>query len=383
MKKHLIVRMFILCIAVVCGCTGLVFAESEVTRKSPSPAVIEFSATEPEDDIVELKLTVKDACFMGLQAAVRYDSSVLAPVNEDGETASRFIDFTTMSEQAAFFNEIGLELDAEKGLFGFCLYIMPGEDAEGVNEEGEYVADSEGIDLYTFRFKKLKDEDYSFEIAEKDDKKPYQPALKEGFIFMTYADTYEADVSFVYEREEKESFRKTYVPAKREPVVNVPANIKRKQNVICLQIGKNEAIVFNKKVAIDEGNKNVVPYITNDRTLVPLRFVSENLGAEVIWDKENGGCIVKKDETEVAITFGSAEFTVNGEKVTYDAPIEVVEDRTMVPIRFVSETLGYDVYWNAPNQAVVVSPIDDPWVEGREAEKLALIEMLVTLLPIM
>ena len=380
MKKLLIVRVISLCIALVCGCTGIVFAESEVTRKSPSPATIEFSATEPEDDIVELKLTVKDTCFMGIQAGVRYDSSILTPVNEDGETAVNFDDFATLSEQAAFFNQIGLDFDVEKGIFTFALFIMPGTVAEGVNDEGEYVADSEGIDFYTFRFKKQKDENYSFEIATEDEEKPYYFA--DGLYIMDYTiGELTADVIFNYE--EKEPVRQVHTPKKKEPVVNVPANEARKKNVIFLQIGKSNAIVFGKKVAIDEENKNVVPYITNDRTLVPLRFVSENLGAEVIWDKENGGCIVKKDETEVKITFGSAEFTVNGETVTYDAPIEVVEDRTMVPIRFVSETLGYDVYWNAPNQAVVVSPLDDPWVEGREGENIALVEMLVTLLPIM
>ncbi len=157
----------------------------------------------------------------------------------------------------------------------------------------------------------------------------------------------------------------------------------RKEDVICMQIGKNLAIAFNKKVQIDSGNSQVVPYISGQRTLVPLRFVAETLGAEVLWEEGWNGCIIKKDGTEIKLTFGSAEFTVNGEKVTYDAPIETVYDRTMVPVRFISESLNYDVYWNELNQAIVVSPMDNPWVESREAETIALSEMLVTLLPFM
>ena len=82
------------------------------------------------------------------------------------------------------------------------------------------------------------------------------------------------------------------------------------------------------------------------------------------------------------LTFGSAEFKVNGEPVVYDAPIEITNDRTMVPVRFVSEQLDCHVYWNELNKAVVISPKSNPWVEDRKAEITALNEMLVTLLGI-
>ena len=51
----------------------------------------------------------------------------------------------------------------------------------------------------------------------------------------------------------------------------------------------------------------------------------------------------------------------------------------MVPVRFISEQFGCDVYWNDLNKAVVISPKDNPWIEKRNAEIIALSEMLVTM----
>jgi len=153
----------------------------------------------------------------------------------------------------------------------------------------------------------------------------------------------------------------------------------RKNDAIFMCIGESASFVNGKKTLIDPANKQVVPYIKNERTLVPLRFVSESIGAEVLWEDGWDYCLIKKDGKEIKITFGSAEFEVNGEKFTYEAPIETVHDRTMVPVRFISEHLGYNVYWQELNQAVVITPENNPWVEGRNAEKTALVEVIVSI----
>ncbi|MBR5157099.1 MAG: copper amine oxidase N-terminal domain-containing protein [Clostridia bacterium] len=372
MKNLLVIKTISLIMVALFAFGGITVAEE------PKPVTVEFSTVETDDGIVELNLAVKDATFMGIQAAVRYNTESLAPVDEAGVETVDFKKFATKSEQAEFFNPVGLELDVEKGLFGFTLYIMPGAEGEGVNALGEYTADDKGINLYTFRFKKIADKDYNFEIALKDDVKPYVSVLSEGLIIMNYADgSLKADVSFIYEDKEPEHV--TILPTISKPIMNDET---RKKDVICLQIGKNLAVAYGEKKEIDSENKLVVPYISGDRTLVPLRFVAETLGADVLWEDGWDGCVIKKGEKEIKITFGSAEFVVNGKTVTYDAPIEVVEERTMVPIRFISEEFDCDVYWNALNKAVVVSPIDNPWVETRQAEITALNEMLVTILSI-
>ncbi len=154
----------------------------------------------------------------------------------------------------------------------------------------------------------------------------------------------------------------------------------RAEDVICLKIDNPTAFACGKYGLIDSSNEKVVPYIKNDRTLVPLRFVSETLGAQVEWENGWNYCYVNKGNKKIKITFGSADIEVNGEVITYDAPVEVVEDRTMVPIRFISEELGYHVYWNQPNKVVIITPADNPWVEKRSAENDLLLDMLVTFL---
>jgi len=154
----------------------------------------------------------------------------------------------------------------------------------------------------------------------------------------------------------------------------------RKEDTIFLSIGRSLSVVYGKKARIDAENTQVVPYLSQERTFVPLRFIAEKLGAEVIWEEGAESCTIVKDDKEIVLTFGSADFTVNGEVITFDAAVEVVEERVMVPVRFISEQLGCDVYWNHNNRAVVISPLDNPWVEERSAEKIALGEALVTLL---
>lgn len=153
----------------------------------------------------------------------------------------------------------------------------------------------------------------------------------------------------------------------------------RKSDVLCMKIGKSTSIAYGKKRQIDENNRQVVPYISEDRTMVPLRYVAETLGADILWEEGWDGCIVKKGDKEIKFTFGSSEFFVNGEKITYDAPIEMFHDRTMVPLRFFSEQFGCDVYWESINSLVVISPIDNPWVAERKSEIRAINEMLISI----
>lgn len=168
-----------------------------------------------------------------------------------------------------------------------------------------------------------------------------------------------------------------------ESQVNTMTSEERKKDVICMKIGKGTTITYGKKQLIDEKNPNVVPYIKEDRTMAPLRFVSEQLGADVLWESGWNGCIVKKGNTEIKFTFGSAEFFVNGKSFVYDAQIEIIHDRTMVPVRLFAEHLGCDVYWEKINSLVIISPLDNPWVADRNTEISAVNEMLISILGIL
>ncbi|MNO21756.1 hypothetical protein D3C76_115320 [compost metagenome] len=90
------------------------------------------------------------------------------------------------------------------------------------------------------------------------------------------------------------------------------------------------------------------PYIKpkENVTLVPLRVIIEGLGAQVAWNQQSKTATIQKDGNVLALTIGKKTAQVNGEQIGLDVSVEIVNGRTMVPIRFVSEQLGLQVTWN-------------------------------------
>jgi hypothetical protein len=96
------------------------------------------------------------------------------------------------------------------------------------------------------------------------------------------------------------------------------------------------------------------PVIVDDRTLVPVRGVFELMGFEVDWDPDARQATLVSDDYEVIITVGSETFTTNDESHTLDVPAQIIGARTMLPIRAVLESVGYNVYWDHANRTVIV-----------------------------
>ena len=99
---------------------------------------------------------------------------------------------------------------------------------------------------------------------------------------------------------------------------------------------------------------DVAPYIKGDRTYVPMRYLGEILGAEVVWDDAARTVTLTKGDTTVVFTIGSTSYTVNGEAKTADVAPEIANDRTMLPARFVAEAFGAVVGWDAATQTVLI-----------------------------
>ncbi len=101
---------------------------------------------------------------------------------------------------------------------------------------------------------------------------------------------------------------------------------------------------------------SVQPYISNDRTMVPMRRIFEELGCEVEWDEAAQGITAVRGGTEIYMKIGDPVMNVNGVDVILDAPPELTEDTAFVPLRAVSETLGCTVGWNeAESRADILS----------------------------
>jgi len=100
---------------------------------------------------------------------------------------------------------------------------------------------------------------------------------------------------------------------------------------------------------------DVPPQIIDGRTLVPLRAIFEALGAEVNWNEATQTITATKDTTTVVLTIGSTTATVSGRSVTLDVPPQVINGRTLVPLRFVAESFGVAVDWNGDTRTVTIT----------------------------
>lgn len=113
---------------------------------------------------------------------------------------------------------------------------------------------------------------------------------------------------------------------------------------------------FSVDLYVDGGkfNPDVPPTIISGRTLVPLRSIFEALDASVSWDGATRTATARKDGTTVQVTIDNTTAYVNGEANALDVPAQLVNNRTMVPARFVSEALNARVLWDGNTQTVYI-----------------------------
>jgi hypothetical protein len=116
-----------------------------------------------------------------------------------------------------------------------------------------------------------------------------------------------------------------------------------------LIVGEKQATVNGKPATLDQA-----AFITQGRTLVPLRFISESLGAKVSWDGIERQAIIELADSTVVVTAGAKTAYVDGEIETLDVPAIITGGRTFVPLRFISESLGAHVEYGAELKAVYV-----------------------------
>ncbi len=131
-------------------------------------------------------------------------------------------------------------------------------------------------------------------------------------------------------------------------------------------VGEREVrVIVNKKIVDFSGD--VKPFINEDnRTMVPVRFVSNELGASVEWDGDTQKVTIKLAGKNIELIIGDNFALVNGERREFDTAAVIVEwegiGRTMVPVRFISQTFGAGVDWNDLTRTVYVTmgPAEPP-----------------------
>jgi hypothetical protein len=118
--------------------------------------------------------------------------------------------------------------------------------------------------------------------------------------------------------------------------------------------GPNVNLVLNGTKFEAQANQ-MPPVIVESRTLVPVREVFELLGGSVSWDGNTRTVTISKDTTEVNLVIDSLSAKVNGVDTSLDVPAKIINDKTMVPVRFISENCGLNVDWNGETSTVTIS----------------------------
>lgn len=100
---------------------------------------------------------------------------------------------------------------------------------------------------------------------------------------------------------------------------------------------------------------DVQPQIINDRTMVPLRAIFEALGASVEWNQEKQMVTSVRHDKRITLVINESSMLVNGKSVELDTPACIIDERTLVPVRAISEAFDLHVEWDGATKTVLIS----------------------------
>ena len=110
-----------------------------------------------------------------------------------------------------------------------------------------------------------------------------------------------------------------------------------------------EIYIYEKLLISDQS-----AVIENGRTLVPLRSIFESLGSAVEWDPTVQGITIKTDNDEIELFLGKKEAIVNNKTFSLDVGPKSVNNRTLIPLRFIAQNIGADVKWDEDTKTVII-----------------------------
>lgn len=122
---------------------------------------------------------------------------------------------------------------------------------------------------------------------------------------------------------------------------------------IILQIGNPVMTVNGTEKPIDA--EGTAPVIVNDRTLLPVRAVVEEMGGTVAWDGDTQTVTLNYGENEIRLIIDNTAAYLNDTVQTLDVAPTIINDRTMLPIRFIAESFNFEVSWDGDTQTVTIT----------------------------
>lgn len=140
-----------------------------------------------------------------------------------------------------------------------------------------------------------------------------------------------------------------------------------------LLVGCSDAYVDGHKVKIDSSSDDVYPRILNGKTILPVRFISENTGAKVTVNLPEVE-VVLNDKT-VKLTIGSKKILVNNSESQLEVPAQIINGRTFIPLRPLVESLGKKLFWD--NRGLII--ISDKPVITDTSQQEVIIQKIISM----
>ena len=98
-----------------------------------------------------------------------------------------------------------------------------------------------------------------------------------------------------------------------------------------------------------------MPIIQNSRTLLPIRTIVESMGGTIDWDSTLRKVIIKHKDKVINLWIDSNNAEINGTKTSLDVAPTIINERTMMPLRFISENLGFIVSWDDVKKEITIT----------------------------
>lgn len=130
-----------------------------------------------------------------------------------------------------------------------------------------------------------------------------------------------------------------------------------------LYVDSNKAFVNDVEKQIDEQNADVAVFVENDRSYVPIRFISENYDGTVEWNDDTHTVNIQFNDKTISLTIDKPEIIINGEVKVLDVAPIIKNERTFLPLRACTEAIGKEVFYS--NGLILISDtkdiLDEKW----------------------
>ena len=380
MKKRILSVLVVVLMVAMLGVTAMA---------SETPKVVFDVSEVAEDGGFTVDLTIYNATFKGFLGTLGYDVNVVKPASEEfseiSEVPAKAYELESEAEVADWLLSEGSKIDSVENKLDL-IYILNTKAKSPnsiVSAKFQALADENGLNVAKIKFNKIADGAIDFQLIE-------NKLTPNGFMLINANGMQSCTVEINYPEGVGES--KVYnidgtVETKSSNEADTDEETFKKRiqarsnGTVFLQIDNYATVSDSVLKWVDKDNKAVMPYIKDSRTYVPLRYIAEELDSKVSYNEQTQEVTIENSRTILVFKIGSVEYTDDGLKKTADVAPEIVNSRTFVPLRVVSEALNKSVEWLENDRMVVITSKEYPWEIGNKVEDGLLSEIKLMMSP--